>query len=102
MARFDVFHNDARTKDVPYLLDVQADLLSHLRTRVVVPLSPLAAFGKPMQRLNPVFEIKGEPHVMATSELVSVDRRMLGTLVGSLDEHHFTIVNAIDFLLQGF
>ena len=102
MARFDVFRNAARTRDVPYLLDVQADLLGHLRTRVVVPLPPLAAFGTPLRRLNPVFEIEGGPHVMATSELVTVDRGMLGALVGSLGEHHFAIVNAVDFVLQGF
>ncbi len=56
MARFDVY---------PYqggqglLLDVQADLLEHLNTRVVVPLLPMDLTPKPARRLNPVFEING-------------------------------------------
>ncbi|CAM5429606.1 hypothetical protein TMEC54S_03045 [Thauera mechernichensis] len=37
MARFDVYRNSAGEG---FLLDVQADLLSHLNTRVVVPLLP--------------------------------------------------------------
>ena len=37
MARFDVYRNSAGEG---FLLDVQADLLSYLNTRVVVPLLP--------------------------------------------------------------
>nr|WP_084591089.1 CcdB family protein [Desulfonatronovibrio magnus] len=38
MSRFDVYPN---TGGYGSLLDVQADLLSHLNTRVVVPLLPV-------------------------------------------------------------
>ena len=40
MAQFDVYLNPnaATRKIIPYLLDVQADLLDTLSTRVVVPL----------------------------------------------------------------
>lgn len=39
MARFDVYANSAgKVDDVPYLLDVQSDVLSALDTRVVIPL----------------------------------------------------------------
>jgi toxin CcdB len=41
MARFDVHRNKAGVADVPYLLDIQSDLLQGLRSRVVVPLVPL-------------------------------------------------------------
>ena len=50
MARFDVHANPSGPG---YLLDCQADLLSHLTTRFVVPLLPLDAAPKPAARLNP-------------------------------------------------
>ena len=48
MTQFDVHinPNPATRKAIPYLLDVQADLLDTLATRVIVPL-PLAALGIP-------------------------------------------------------
>ncbi len=44
--------------------DVQANILDHLRTRVVVPLRPLEEWPKPISRLNPIFEIEGREFVM--------------------------------------
>jgi toxin CcdB len=42
MARFDVHENPSRRSRarVVYLLDIQADMLSDLATRLVVPLVP--------------------------------------------------------------
>jgi toxin CcdB len=102
MARFDVHRNLGDSARVPYLLDVQSDFLAALRSRVVVPLVPLARFGKPMTRLNPIFEIDGVPHAMATTDLAGVDIRMLGKIVASLAAERDRITQAIDFLLQGF
>ena len=102
MARFDVHRNRVRNSDVPYLLDVQADLLAGLRTRVVVPLVPLNRFGTPMSRLNPVFEIAGGEVVMATTDIAGVDEGVLGETEISLADEHYAIVQALDFLLQGF
>ena len=44
MARFDVYpHPDAvLRKKTPYLLDVQNNPISHIASRVVVPLRPVA------------------------------------------------------------
>ena len=41
MAQFDVYRNPRGTSRARYLLDVQHDVLSGLKTRVVVPLLPL-------------------------------------------------------------
>lgn len=50
MARFDVYQNpDGQGA----LLDVQADLLSQLNTRVVVPLLPASYAPIPAKHLNP-------------------------------------------------
>ncbi|CAA6816935.1 MAG: Unknown protein [uncultured Thiotrichaceae bacterium] len=41
MAQFDVYRNNnpASQEHIPYLLDVQSDLLDVLNTRVIVPLN---------------------------------------------------------------
>ena len=48
MAQFAVYKNkSARSKSVfPLLVDVQSDLLDELQTRVVIPLSKVAALTK--------------------------------------------------------
>ncbi len=102
MARFDVHRNPTDNPDVPYLIDIQSDLLSGLRTRVVVPLVPVERFAKPMTRLNPIFEIDGQRLVMATTDLAGVDSRALGEVVGTLKDRHYEIIGAVDFLLSGF
>jgi toxin CcdB len=56
MARYDVFAGSAKGN---YLLDVQTDLIEHLKTRMVVPLPPAGATPSPVKRLHPVFEIGG-------------------------------------------
>ena len=40
MAQLDVYRNPADVEDdeLPYVLDVQSDLLAHLNVRIVVPL----------------------------------------------------------------
>lgn len=53
MAQFDVYANPNpnTNKEVPYPLDVQADILSSLETRVIVPL---VIQSKTAKHLNPV------------------------------------------------
>ncbi len=98
MARFHVYVN---TDGGGYLLDVQANLLSHLNTRVVVPLLPLDTAPKPAKVLNPTFEIDGTSYLMATQFLATVPRRLIGKEILSLEEEASTIVNALDCLFQG-
>jgi toxin CcdB len=99
MARFGVFRNpDA----AGYLLDVQADLLGHLNTRVVVPLLPLNVVPTPAKTLNPVFEVDGEAMVMATQFLAAVPTSLLRTCVASLEGQRHDITTALDLLFQGF
>ena len=49
MAQFSVHRNkNPRTRaEIPFLLDVQSDLLDHLDTRVVAPLAKARSFGGP-------------------------------------------------------
>lgn len=100
MARFDV-HPMPRSGH-GYLLDVQADLLNQLDTRVVVPLLPEADAPPALKGLNPVFEIEGIRHVMVTQFIATLRAKELGEALLSLDKHHYTITNALDLLLTGY
>ena len=79
MARFAVHKNgNARTRsEVPFLLDVQADVLSVLATRVVVPLYRCEALGpRPMDRLTPVVRFQDRTLVAMVPELAGVSRQV--------------------------
>lgn len=97
MAQFDVI----ALKSGEWVIDCQADLLSDISTRFVIPLH-LPQNAPPVQpRLNPTFRIAGEPHVMVTQFAGAVPVSELGATIASLDEDQFTIKNAIDMLLTG-
>lgn len=103
MARFDVranLHKGSRDA-VPYLLDIQADLLAGLGTRLVVPLVPATAFGPPAARLNPVFRIAGRNHVMDTAAMAAIPVRQLGGRIASLSDKSAEVLAAVDFLISG-
>jgi toxin CcdB len=100
MARLDVYRGPGRSSRI-YVVDVQADLLADLTTRVVVPLIPEAAVRKVAANLNPIFAIEGQPHVMVTQAVATVPRRELRQVVTSLNEHHDTVLRALDVLLTG-
>ena len=104
MAQFDVYENKnpETNESIPYLLDVQSDLLDNLTTRVVVPLITVAAMGKAAQYLNPQFKIERTTVIMSTAELAGVNLNALGDRVCSLKEHRIEIISALDFLFTGF
>ena len=63
MSQFTVYRNrNSKSKtDIPYLLDVQSDLLSELGTRVVIPLFEKKSLGiKPLTKLTPEFQVDGK------------------------------------------
>ena len=74
MAQFDVYlnPNEDTSKAIPYLLDVQADLLDRLATLVVVPLILTEEMGLAAKHLNPQFKVKGVAVVMSTAELAGI------------------------------
>jgi len=104
MAQFDIYRNGnpaSRTR-IPYLLDVQSDLLDPLATRVVVPLcKPEVLKGRLAERLNPVFEVEGRKVIMLTPELAGVSRKMLGDKIDNLSGERVAIIAALDLLIAG-
>jgi toxin CcdB len=104
MPQFDVYRNanPASRGRIPYLLDIQSDLLEPLMTRVVVPLGkPELLSGRIADRLNPVFEIEGRNMVMLTPELAGVPVKVLGQRIESLARQRDTIIAALDLVFTG-
>lgn len=103
MAQFDVFRNTNKktTQHIPYLLDVQENLLNQLATRVVIPLFDAAYFGKAAEHLNPMFKIEEQNVIMSTAELAGIPQNLLSDKVTSLKENRDTIISALDFLFTG-
>ncbi|MDP2825495.1 MAG: CcdB family protein [Sulfuritalea sp.] len=99
MARFDVFANP---DGAGYLLVVQAGILDHLNTRVVVPLMPESQAPLPARTLNPVFIVGADSVVMVTQFMAAVPGAMLKNPVTTLENRRDDIVAAIDLLMQGF
>jgi toxin CcdB len=103
MAQFDVYLNlnPNSQKAIPYLLDVQADLLDSLHTRVVVPLVLAEEMRLAVKQLNPQFKIKGTAVVMSTGELAGLPLRTLGEKVTSLKSKRDEIIAALDLVFTG-
>jgi|SRR5437867_4689012 len=104
MAQFDVYRNPnpAGRARIPYLLDVQSDLLDPLVTRVVVPLCKAEVLkAKLAERLNPVFEVEGRKVVMLTPELAGVPTKALGRQVGNLADQRSAVLAALDLVFTG-
>lgn len=100
MPRLDVYR--LRDSGRTLVVDVQAELLASLETRMVAPLIPLISAPPPIKGLNPVFTIEGADHVMLTQQMAAVPRRELGHALQSLTAEHNTITSALDQLLVGF
>jgi toxin CcdB len=56
----------------------------------------------PAERLNPVFDIRGDQVSMVTQFMAAVPKSELRTHVLSLERDGLTILAAIDFLHQGW
>jgi toxin CcdB len=105
MARFSIYKNaDDPTKNTPFLLDVQTDLLGELNTRVVIPLrnGDLYKHTKTTQDLMPSFVIKGKSFVLDTPRMAAVPSKHLKLEIGSLKEQQHLVIIAIDRLFHGY
>ncbi|MBX5152048.1 CcdB family protein [Rhizobium lentis] len=83
-------------------VDLQANLLDDLPSRVMVPLHPVQELTWTISRLNPRFLIENEPYVMATQRMASVPTSEIGEAITDLSGKSDAIIGAMDFLFQGF
>ena len=102
MARFDVYSYN--TKAVPYVLDVQADLLKDLNTVVVLPLVPVEqAAQEAVPRLKPIVQINGKDHILMTTDIGTISKKSLGSHITNIEkDYRQDVTEALDFLFQGF
>jgi len=103
MARFDVYPTPL-TQDkshTPYWLDVQADFLRDLATRVIVPLRRLDQAESIKTRLNPQFTVQRTRVYADTANLGVFPASMLRASVTTLKDQRFEIEGALDFLFTG-
>jgi toxin CcdB len=90
-------------KAIPFLLDIQNDLLSSLDARVVVPLYLKGATAlHPISRLTPVVTFQNKTYIAMVPELAGVALRSLGTPSGDLSSKRAEIIAALDLLFTGF
>lgn len=103
MPQFDVYENNdaASREEIPYLLDVQSDLLDGLATRVVVPLVAKRFAGNVASRLNPQFKIRNASVVMSTPELAGIPAKLLTKKVTNLSGKRDEIIGALDMVFTG-
>jgi len=97
MARFDVY----RVTGDALVLDCQSDLLSHLRSRFVVPLRFGSELALGIDRLTPRFEVAGAQMVMMSHLARAIDCRDILETVASLRAKEYEIKNALDLLIFG-
>ena len=104
MGQFCVYKNPSpgtRTQ-YPYLLDIQSNLLSELRTTIVIPLMPYKiAASISLSKLNPTFVLDGESFTAMTQDIAGVDRKQLSAKVHDLSAYRSEIIAAVDFVLSG-
>lgn len=101
MGQFDV-HANPGSRDYPYLVDLQADLLRDLSTRLVAPLIPERMLGAvPIAILNPIVEVAGKSYVVLMQESAAVPRAALGPIAASLEYRRADLVAALDLLVTG-
>jgi len=103
MAQFDVYRNPNPETNIqiPYLLDLQADLLELLNTRVVAPLHTQASISAPIRHLNPILEVGGQKLVLSTAELAAVPVGALGEQVGNAKDYRDDVIASLDFVFTG-
>jgi toxin CcdB len=105
MAHLDIFTNPdpETTAAIPFLLDIQSNLLDALPTRVVIPLAyPEAIETLPILRLNPKVGVGGTALVALTQDMAALPRRLLKDPVANLSPQREEILAALDFLFTGF
>jgi len=100
VAQFDVYRNSRDNRDIfPYLLDITHKINTISQLRVVVPL---CNDNNSVTHLNPSFSINGEKLYMSTMDMAGIPATMLGDVVLNLEEKRTQIVDALDFLVNGF
>jgi toxin CcdB len=104
MARFDVYPTPIaeERRHTPYWLDLQADHLETLATRVVVPLRKQSAQTMLTPRLNPEFAVDNMWVYADIANIAAYPHALLRRPVANLRQERLAIEDALDFLFMGY
>lgn len=104
MKQFAVYKNKSRNKQAyPYFIDVQADMLAHLNTRLVMPLTQKANSNSQVKALTPVITIEQVDYVVLATMITTTDVKNLKDEDAIMDASHLRdpLVVAIDMMILG-
>lgn len=104
MEQFSVYKNQGKSRhSYPYFITVQSDLLSHLSTRLVMPLARKSGNNSQVKSLTPQIRIGENDCVVLTSMLTTTDVKNLSAqnFVQHAVELRDEIVSALDLLVLG-
>lgn len=104
MKQFAVYKNKSRNKQAyPYFIDVQADMLAHLNTRLVMPLTQKANSNSQVKVLTPVITIEQVDYVVLATMITTTDVKNLKDEDAIMDASHLRdqLVSAIDMMILG-
>ncbi|MCS4320887.1 toxin CcdB [Serratia sp. BIGb0234] len=104
MKQFTVYKNRSRNKQAyPYFIDVQADMLAHLNTRLVMPLTQKANSNSQVKVLTPVITIEQVDYVVLATMITTTDVKNLKDEDAIMDASHLRdqLVSAIDMMILG-
>lgn len=104
MKQFAVYKNKSRNKQAyPYFIDVQSDMLAHLNTRLVMPLTQKANSNSQVKALTPVITIEQVDYVILTTMITTTDVKNLKDEDAIINASHLRdqLVSAIDMMILG-
>ena len=104
MPQFTVYRNrNPQTRSsIPFLLNVQCNLLGELNTRVVIPMYLRKSLKTAsMTQLTPEVTFAGKKLVLMTPQLAGIAVKDLGDAAGNLGANRDSIIAALDLLFTG-
>lgn len=105
MSQFDAYKNSGRNrKAIPYVLDIQSELLSsNLSTRVVIPLYRANLIKYPVYKLHVPINFMGKKLLALFDEISSVENEVLGHAEGNLtNQYAESFKTALDVLFYNY
>lgn len=99
MARFDIYDNPGKNKaSIPYLVDVQSNVISGLATRIVIPLRAMAGFSSLVlpADLFPIISVNGEDYFLDTPQMGAIPLSEVKVKIGTAKAYQFDIQTALD------
>lgn len=104
MKQFAIYKNKSRNKQAyPYFIDVQADILAHLNTRLVMPLTRKNNSNSQVKTLTPVVTIDLVDYVVLATMITTTDVKNLkdDDVVMNVSYLRDQLVSAIDMMILG-